>query len=863
MDAVALSLAMEHDEVVAASFIVGGLSAPRPPPVGASPKTTDIDAACDDDKKSDRSRSSTRNRVVPIRQRLRNGRSSGAARASSNEAAATGTARLGPRLREELAADATLAEKARSFAARRIVRSLGADDEGAGLGEAALFVQAYALLVHATGTGTGTSAGSGAMFVEDTMTAIGTAIEKLSKCDRSFQDLPPHASTDNISKLALCATILTCCNYPPIGDPACADSEETAAQACWDCLQGLLLRPASVDMAVFSSRVAGFIVGNDIANLRMLVLASISCHESTNRNEEDEIAHLKNVCRWVTSKDAGSTQLTSVHDMGLEINSLVHDPIVVTEAMRRGSPSDKLDKLMKTVFSDPPLCAQIIRHSRVGALLQASVEMLAKRPAPHIPLVLPLSLESLAQALPWDKVGADGEAVENLLAQLAVQIVYAFDFFDREPKSPFVINPRSIPQRKLLVFLKSSHDGCRKKDSGFGSLQGVLKALVSKHCPDILQSISCLNQRDGELLGRPPLVRPETVCEAIFNCLKGGHSVDPSGLKAESIFMACRSVYPCSEVDVVAVRAILTTGSSQTKLYSYVALCKDPLIVLKARALVWKYRGLRCVLLRILHDLMNANEVLVYQSSLTKAVAEEYLVARDTIIVKTIAVACAEGFVFGGSETATKPRKRHCMQSVSMVRTIIAKRRGVIAALIKQELPGFCIDWIIEFVPESLCDAQIITSLLSKHGWLSAAKRLTVASAGLQIAVAHSSRGPRVAKTLVSMATAVLVHSFTFVLGPVGVPVSILRDENGQDTTDICREKMFRMLETLSTINPKNKDLKNEATATLSKIIAMCKNEHGLGGISGVAASKRKVLLQKIWDACVQANTALGGSIEL
>jgi hypothetical protein len=203
------------------------------------------------------------------------------------------------------------------------------------------------------------------------------------------------------------------------------------------------------------------------------------------------------------------------------------------------------------------------------------------------------------------------------------------------------------------------------------------------------------------------------------------------------------------------------------------------------------------------------------------------------------------------------------MVSVSIVRSIIAKRRGVVAALIKQDLPDICIDWIIEFVPESLFDAHIITSLLSENGSLSATERLTVASAGLQIAVTHSARGMAQAKALVSMSTAVLLHSFVFVIGPVGVPVSILRDEKGRDATNICRENLFRMIKTLSSIDPTNTDLKNEATATLSKIAAMCKSENAVGGISGAAASTRKALLKKIWDACVQANTALGGSIQM
>jgi len=395
----------------------------------------------------------------------------------------------------------------------------------------------------------------------------------------------------------------------------------------------------------------------------------------------------------------------------------------------------------------------------------------------------------------------------------------------------------------------------------------MLKELVPKHCRDVLHTMVNdyhLNQGHDELMvSHRHIVKPTMVCEAIRDCLKGGHSVDPSGLRAEEVFMICRSMYPCSEVDVAAVGAILATGNSQPKFYSYMALCKDPLVLLKSSAAVWKYRGVRCIILRILQDLMNANECIAMQSSVTASVASEYLAARDIIVFRSIVFACASGFVFGGCDTGETPRGRHCMMSVNMIRSIISKRRGIIAALIKQDLPDTCIDWIVEFVPESLSDAPIITSLLSEKGLLTATERLTAASAGLRIAVAHSVRGEVIAKMLVSVSTAVLMDSFTLVIDPIGVPVSILREENGQDVTNICREKMFRMIKTLSTVSPKNKDLKNEASITLAKIAALCKSENAVGGISGVAASKRKALLKEIWDTCVQANTALGGAMQM
>ena len=92
----------------------------------------------------------------------------------------------------------------------------------------------------------------------------------------------------------------------------------------------------------------------------------------------------------------------------------------------------------------------------------------------------------------------------------------------------------------------------------------------------------------------------------------------------------------------------------------------------------------------------------------------------------------------------------------------------------------------------------------------------------------------------------------------MGVPVSVLREENGQDITSICKTEMFHMLKILSTISPKNIDLKNEACTTLSKISAMCKSEN-----ASSSTPRRKALLKEIWERCLTVNTKLGGALQL
>ncbi|KAL3777301.1 hypothetical protein ACHAW5_004681 [Stephanodiscus triporus] len=524
------------------------------------------------------------------------------------------------------------------------------------------------------------------------------------------------------------------------------------------------------------------------------------------------------------------------------------------------------EELIKAVFADPDLCAKIILHPRTGDWIKECVKMLVRRgnadddvavtTGPIIPVVMPLSLERLAQKIPWDKIGSDAES-QKKLSQFILQLVYALEFLAYQPLSPFVTNARLFPLKESLAYLDSCQNILHSRDEVPGSIRVTLEKLISNQCPDVIHNKQ--NKDEPLLVSGGRMFNPMEVYESIRDCINGvGHQ---SGLKAEEIYLLSRSIYPSLDVDIEAVRAILASECSQPKYYSYLALCKDPLVLLKARASVWKLSDVRNILLRILDSLMSANECIAIQNSVTEYVALEYLTARDTIIVRCIVFACASGFVFGECESKSTPHARHCMRCVDMVRSIIAKRQGIIAALIKQGLPENCTDWIVEFVPESFSDAPIIIALLAEKGLLTATERLTIASAGLQVAVVLSPQGEQIGKDLVKTSANVLLESFPLVVGPIGVPVSVLREENGQDVTFVCRKAMFRMLESFSSISPQNIDLKNEAFIALSKISVLCINENNaVGGIPGVAATRRKALLKEIWEKCIQANTALGGA---
>ena len=504
------------------------------------------------------------------------------------------------------------------------------------------------------------------------------------------------------------------------------------------------------------------------------------------------------------------------------------------------------ETLIKKVFNDEKMCRAIIHQRRAGTWVKECVKTLCVKrddaELPNmaiIPIVMPLSLQLLAQALQWDGIANNVESSKINLSQFILQLAYALEFVEQYPTSPFIINARLFPLKESLAFLVRDNE----IDLGSGSLHFTLEKLITKQCPDIMQA---KETNYVQLLSSDkPICNPKEVYESICACINGRNALE-SGLPVEEIYLCSRLIYPSLNVDVEAVRAIMSTGQSQPKYYSYLALCKDPLVLLKARASIWKINDVRYILLRILDSLMSANECLTKQSLVTNDVAEDYLIVRDTIIVRCIVHVCGSSLLFGACESKLA---RSCVRCVDIVRSIVTKRRGIIAALFKQGIQESCIDWLTEFVPESILDGPIIIALLEEKGLLSATEYLTVASSGLQIAAELSPHGGHINKDLISASVAVLLESFPLVVGPIGVPVSVLRDENGQDVTYVCRKVMFRMLDTLSSLRNEYTDLRGEA---LTNISTLCVNENNaVGGIpGGLAATNRKALLKEIWEKC-------------
>jgi hypothetical protein len=206
----------------------------------------------------------------------------------------------------------------------------------------------------------------------------------------------------------------------------------------------------------------------------------------------------------------------------------------------------------------------------------------------------------------------------------------------------------------------------------------------------------------------------------------------------------------------------------------------------------------------------------------------------------------------------------NCSMTIAMIRSMVAKRHGLLALLVKQGQNDTLIaDFMVDHVPESLQDAESLRMLLSERSSLTAAEKLVTADASLRIAIAHGHRDECAAKTLAYAALTRLVSSFLLVLGPVGVPVNALGEEDGTDVTQICRMATFRMLSAMQNVRGSREGLRNECSVALQKLAGMCKGESILSGVAGPVVSLRKKLLKDIWEVVIKAANAMGANVTL
>jgi len=270
---------------------------------------------------------------------------------------------------------------------------------------------------------------------------------------------------------------------------------------------------------------------------------------------------------------------------------------------------------------------------------------------------------------------------------------------------------------------------------------------------------------------------------------------------------------------------------------------------------------------------LDANNFIALQDAPTDEAGHQMLAARDALVARCLLISECNNFAMDSETTGKKfGTAARCSATITFIRSLIANRTGVVTTLVQQSLPDKVIDWLVEIAPECFGDATLlIGSLSDRTSTLTAAERMVTADAALRIAIAHGSQDDILAQQLSYAALNTLVSSFFLSLGPVGVPVNILHEDDGRgDITQTCRRATFRMLSALQSMGESDRrtntsgdiDIQSEARRILSKMATMCKSESALGGTTGTVAQRRKALLKELWDAIVRAGNALGGGLQ-
>jgi hypothetical protein len=469
-----------------------------------------------------------------------------------------------------------------------------------------------------------------------------------------------------------------------------------------------------------------------------------------------------------------------------------------------------------------------------------------------VPTIMPIQIEALGLKVEFGKRDCS-QPLNGMESKFLLQLLHAFEYLEREPKSPFAFDPRDLPIKESLFICKNLSSAGKAK-----LLNSRLLDLVEKHCPEILLQVQKweLQRMSSALALKKPMSRRETgevLDAAIRVCMQDANPDEPAS-NLEGLFLFAQSQLPDSDLCTVVVSSLLSTPNKPPPFYTYALLCRDPLVLLKCPMKVWTCRGLRRMTLTVLCSLLETNAVLTFSTSRSEESAVELIAARNALLARCLFVAMS------GADSALP--SFYCSMTTSILRTLIAGNRGLVAVIIKQGLPDVALDWLVEYIPETMDDSRELTQLLSDRSSLTPAERLVAADAVLRIAITHGQSNEIDAEAMVYSALSQLINSFFLVVGPVGVPVNVLiGDGSGLDVTQMSRKAAFRILKSLLKVRGRRARMRNECGMALQKLASLCKGESAFSGVAGAVAGRRKALLKEIFDAVTKAINSMGSAI--
>ncbi|CAB9519084.1 expressed unknown protein [Seminavis robusta] len=479
----------------------------------------------------------------------------------------------------------------------------------------------------------------------------------------------------------------------------------------------------------------------------------------------------------------------------------------------------------------------------IPELIIKATSYLERNSALKLPLVSPLQLEinagkaKLTPGCPVDEA-------------FLYQVLYWFAYIDSASSSFVRFDVRVLPLKEVLTYCQ----WLSGESVWARPLQIQIECNIWKRCPEVqiqrkrwevTSQVRCNNRR---LEGRKALLG------GLSESLKASLTNDNQAwaAAAEANFLLARANLRDSDVFPCVASTLLATPNSPPPFCTYAMLCHDPLVFLKSPMRVWQTVGLRRILLTILSSLLETNEAILFEESPSASSAEEVISSRNLIAVRCVLA------VVSGSDSNPEHTAHACSMTTHFIRKLMAKGGGLVGMLVKQGpgLPDSVIDWVVEFVPETMADSKSLVNVFERGS--SVTTRLSASAAIIRFAIAHGHQQEDVTDKLVYAALTQLVSSFFLVVGPVGVPVNVLvGEDSGVDVAQL-RSSTFRVLKSLLGVRGRMRPaLRTECGLALNKLAGLCKGENLLSGLSGAVVSRRKALLRDMYDHVAKAANSM------
>mmetsp|Transcript_14350 Transcript_14350/g.21382 ORF Transcript_14350/g.21382 Transcript_14350/m.21382 type:complete len:1242 (-) Transcript_14350:68-3793(-) len=732
-------------------------------------------------------------------------------------------------LMEAIKANQNVTIVAREFLVTKLIE-VAETKEHIAWGKVAMIVRGLGMFVQIFGIGEA----SGTDFVKNSMIAL-LQLSKLATIDMAHREngiikrdescVRPSCLCDDFAEASVCSACIICTKFLPLLHGHDNEDDLEASLSCKKLINSSLTSHISLRSNKFHSKLLSLILKGEEMEMSSFVSSCLFGVEELPKSASPDHGNFSEFCEW--AKDFVQP----------EIRDKKASHIVNIMEVINGNKEDyESDSLIKRVFLEEHICNKI--HG-IDAILftEQAISRLIRKDAQPLPHVLPITMEmNLMKCLNEINSGIDHMTV--------IQLLYCFMLIEKNPDSPFVINPKTLPIVEIVRIIHKKLDVVNSR----------LLQLIERCCPEMRHySSDELALQHTSLIPIPScLYTPKDAGQAIWR--RANENFSPDG-GVEQLFLASRVEYCSAEVDLEVVRAF-----SGCHFITYNNFCKDPLILLQCPLEVWLADDIRKIILSVFGRALAVNEVYVKETSATSMIASQFMISRDSLIVRCCVSLLSE--VESLEHKDCDSNKTHgalvCPGLTSMVQRMIASRLGLTAMLIRQGLSEKALEWLIQHCPETFLDADELSNILESRA-LAPQERLQIADGSLRIAIVHGSRNEIESQRLVYNALSVSVSSFSLVVGPCGVPLVLTYDDRGRDITLMCRNVLFRILTLLEKNGGMSDILKDEATLALSRMARLCKSD----GLAGTAPKRRRHLLKEVFDAIVRVNSSFGGGIQL